>query len=85
MGACRKYPPQYPGVVQWQNAGFGHQRLGSRNSPLGPCVLRVVQLAERLTVVQKVAGSSPVTHPIRKCTQMVRGRFAKPLGRESGA
>jgi hypothetical protein len=34
----------------------------------------IAQLAERLVVVQEVAGSSPVTHPKNYCPAMSRER-----------
>ena len=39
----------------------------------------IAQLAERLVVVQEVAGSSPVTHPKLCVTSRVIGLYCGPL------
>ena len=40
----------------------------------------IAQLAERLVVVQEVAGSSPVTHPKFTLTSGARRALGGPLG-----
>ena len=43
----------------------GDERIQYRFVAASPCMVAVAQSAERLVVVQEVAGSTPVSHPIR--------------------
>ena len=55
----------------------GDERIQYRFVAASPCMVAVAQSAERLVVVQEVAGSNPVSHPIRLFRQTAHSPYSQ--------
>ncbi len=55
----------------------GDERIQYRFVAASPCMVAVAQSAERLVVVQEVAGSNPVSHPIRLFRQAAHSPYSQ--------
>ena len=67
-------------VTQCTEFGLVHEELSGYSTDslrLLPYTVAVAQSAERLVVVQEVAGSNPVSHPIRLFRQAAHSPYSQ--------